>query len=97
MIESTSSCTKASGWKANVFDCPRHDVAQERGLRACPRGASSQLWSRSAIPGAFAIPPIPAADFIVALALGDGELAKEENAERGSVAIQFGFPRPAFR
>src|SRR4051812_1120449 len=96
MIESTSSWTKASGWKPNVFAAQgttlRSSVAP--GMSAC---ASSQRSSRSAIPAAFAMPPSPASDFIVRWLSVMANCPRRKNAERGSVAIQFGLPRPAFR
>ena len=49
------------------------------------------------MPLACGMPPIPAGMLHHPLALGDGELAEQEEASRGLVAIQFGLPRPAFR
>ena len=80
MIESTSSWTKASGSNANVlmanFTIDERNAAP--GMSAC---LASQASRREAMPLACGIPPIPAIHH--PLALGDRELAEQEEASRG--------------
>ena len=49
------------------------------------------------MPGAFGMPPMPPGRSIVRWLSVIANWPSRKNAERGSVAIQFGFPRPAFR
>src|SRR6187551_2855172 len=96
MMESTNSCTNLSGSKLNFFTA--------HGTIACSTvapGMSScffnQALSRSAIPGAAGIPPTPGGKSSTRLHSVMANCPRRKNASRGSVATQFGLPRPAFR
>ena len=96
MMESTSSCTNLSGSKPNFFTA--------HGTIACRKGAPgmsscffSQASSRPAIPGALGMPPTPGGRSSTRLLSVTANCPSRKNASRGSVATQFGLPRPAFR
>src|SRR6476469_7621286 len=58
---------------------------------------ASQASSRSAIPDAFGIPPTPGGRSSTRLLSVTANCPRRKNPSRGSVATQFGLPRPAFR
>src|SRR4051794_35219495 len=96
MIESTSSWTKASGSNENVLMA--NGTIDERnaapGMSAC---LASQASRREAMPLACGIPPIPGGWSITRLLSVMANWPSRKNPSRGSVAIQLGLPRPAFR
>ena len=96
MIESTSSCTNLSGSNANFFTA--------QGTIACRNGAPGMSWcfvsqasSRPAIPAALGMPPTPGGRSSTRLHSVTANCPSRKNASRGSVATQFGLPRPALR
>src|SRR6516164_7621456 len=96
MMESTSSCTNLSGSKLNFFTA--HGTAARRkgapGMSLC---FFNQASSRPAIPAAAGIPPTPGGRSSTRLLSVMANCPRRKNASRGSVATQFGLPRPAFR
>src|SRR5207248_7172864 len=95
-MESTSSCTNLSASKLNLFTA--------HGTIACRTDApgmssyfASQASSRPAIPAALGIPPTPGGRSSTRLLSVTANCPRRKNASRGSVATQFGLPRPAFR
>src|SRR5215510_5787820 len=96
MIESTSSCTKASGSNPNflVANCSIDLRKGAPGMSACfPSHASS----RRAMSFACGMPPMPAGWSITRLLSVMANWPSRKKASRGVVAIQFGLPRPALR
>src|SRR5213079_464547 len=95
-MESTSSCTNLSGSKVNLFTA--HGTIASRtdapGMSSC---FASQASSRPAIPAALGIPPTPGGRSSTRLLSVTANCPRRKNASRGSVATQFGLPRPAFR
>src|SRR5213592_1908749 len=96
MMESTNSCTNLSASKLNFFTA--------HGTIACRKGApgmsscfASQASRRPAIPDALGIPPTPGGRSSTRLLSVTANCPRRKNASRGSVATQFGLPRPAFR
>src|SRR4029453_1289262 len=96
MMESTNSCTNLSGSKLNLLTA--------HGTMACRKGAPgmsaccfNQASSRPAIPSALGIPPTPGGRSSTRLLSVTANWPRRKNASRGSVATQFGLPRPAFR
>src|SRR6267142_3311564 len=96
MMESTSSCTNLSGSKPNFLTA--------HGTIACKKGAPgmsscffSQASSRPATPDALGMPPTPGGRSSTRLLSVTENCPSRKKASRGSVAIQFGLPRPAFR
>src|SRR5205085_7121223 len=74
------------------------------GTIACRKGAPgrsscffNQASSRFAIPAALGIPPTPGGRSSTRLLSVTANCPRRKNASRGSVAIQFGLPRPAFK
>ena len=57
----------------------------------------SQASSRPAIPDALGMPPTPGGRSSTRLLSVTANCPSRKNASRGSVATQFGLPRPAFR
>src|SRR3989440_13032621 len=96
MIESTSSCTNLSGSNPNRFTVHGTIFSRNRapGLSRWPRSHPSR---RSAIPSAFGMPPTPAGRSSTRLLSVIANWPSRKKASRGSVAIQLGLPRPAFR
>src|SRR3954464_13800879 len=96
MIESTSSWTKASGSNENVLMA--NGTIDERnaapGMSAC---LASHASRRDAMPLACGIAPIPGGWSITRLLSVMANWPSRKNPSRGSVAIQLGLPRPAFR
>src|SRR5215212_2324910 len=96
MIESTSSWTNASGSNANVLMAK--GTIDERnaapGMSAC---FASHASRREAMPLACGIPPIPGGWSITRLLSVIANWPSRKKPSRGSVAIQLGLPRPAFR
>src|SRR6059058_4205660 len=96
MMESTNSCTNLSGSKLNLFTA--HGTIASRkvapGMSSC---FASQDSSRPAIPSALGIPPTPGGRSSTRLLSVTANCPRRKNASRGSVATQFGLPRPAFR
>src|SRR5690349_10745680 len=96
MIESTSSCTNLSASKPNFFTA-QGTIA----CSTCAPGMSSCLAShasrRPAMPEAFGMPPTPGGKSSTRLHSVIANCPSRKNASRGSVATQFGLPRPAFR
>src|SRR5437762_5755567 len=95
MMESTNSCTNLSGSKLNFFTA--------HGTIACRKGApgmsscfASQASRRPAIPDSLGIPPTPGGRSSTRLLSVTANCPRRKNASRGSVASQFGLPRPAF-
>src|SRR5437660_2816015 len=96
MMESTSSCTNLSGSKLNFFTA--------HGTIACRTDAPGMSWcfashasSRPAIPSEAGMPPTPGGRSSTRLLSVIANCPSRKNASRGSVATQFGLPRPAFR
>src|SRR5580765_713658 len=58
---------------------------------------ASHASSRAAIPGALGMPPTPGGRSSTRLLSLTANCPSRKNASRGSVATQFGLPRPAFR
>src|SRR6267142_3377344 len=96
MIESTSSCTKASGSNPNSFTANGTIDARNSapGISLClERYAASRL----AMPCAAGIPPTPAGCSITRLLSVIANWPSRKKPSRGVVAIQLGLPRPALR
>src|SRR6267142_3794127 len=96
MIESTSSCTKASGSNPNSFTANGTIDARNSapGISLClERYAASRL----AMPCAAGIPPRPAGCSITRLLSVIANWPSRKKPSRGVVAIQLGLPRPALR
>ena len=74
------------------------------GAIRCRKGAPGMSWcfvsqasSRSAMPFAFGMPPTPGGRSNTRLLSVMANCPSRKKASRGSVATQFGLPRPAFR
>src|ERR1700747_2013618 len=96
MMESTSSWTNAPGSNPNLFIAngtiaDRNDAP---GMSAC---LASHVSNRPAVPLGCGIPPIPAGCSITRLLSVIANWPSRKKPSRGVVAIQLGFPRPAFR
>src|SRR5207342_1954210 len=79
-------------------------TSQSDGTIACRTDApgmsscfASLVSSRPAIPAALGIPPTPGGRSSTRLLSVMANCPRRKNASRGSVATQFGLPRPAFR
>src|SRR6478609_8286151 len=96
MMESTNSCTNLSGSKLNFFTAHGTIACRTEapGMSSC---FVSQPSSRSAIPDAFGIPPTPGGRSRTRLHSVMANCPRRKKPSRGSVATQFGLPRPAFR
>src|SRR4051812_46646505 len=96
MIESTSSCTNLSASKPNFLTAQGTMMVRKPapGMSAC---FCSQASSRPAMPGALGIPPTPGGRSSTRLLSVTANCPRRKYASRGSVATQFGLPRPAFR
>src|SRR6185503_10707698 len=96
MIESTSSCTKASALNENFMVAKRsiEDRKAAPGRSAC---LASQASRRAAMPLAWGIPPMPAGCSITRLLSVMANWPSRKKPSRGVVAIQLGLPRPALR
>src|SRR5271165_4139924 len=94
-MASISSCTNASASKPNASST-YGSIRRTNAVPGRSLCASSQPRRRSAMPCCAGMPPIPSFRRM----RSDSAMPKcpsRKNALRGSVAIQFGLPRPAFR
>src|SRR5262245_19509264 len=96
MIESMSSCTSLSASKPNLFTLHGTSAARNSAPGESDRFAS-HADSRSAMPRACGMPPTPGGRSSTRFDSAIANWPSRKNASRGSVAIQFGLPRPAFR
>src|SRR5688572_24659072 len=96
MIESTSSCTHASASKPNFFT-DHGTIAVRNDAPGIDLFFFSHAEKRPAMPAAFGIPPTPGGRSSTRLHSVSANWPSRKNASRGSVATQFGLPRPAFR
>src|SRR6266850_7964886 len=96
MIESTSSWTNLSGSNPNFFTA-HGTIAPRKRAPGESRCARSHPSRRSAIPCALGMPPTPAGRSSTRLLSVMANWPRRKKASRGSVAIQLGLPRPAFR
>ena len=96
MMESTSSWTNLSGSKPNFFTAQGTIVCRKGapGMSAC---LVSQASSRAATPAALGMPPTPGGRSSTRLLSVIANCPSRKYPSRGSVATQFGLPRPAFR
>src|ERR1700756_1364406 len=96
MMESTSSWTNASGSNPNLF-IANGTIADRNGAPGMSACLASQASKRFAMPCGCGIPPIPAGCSITRLLSVIANWPSRKKPSRGVVAIQLGFPRPAFR
>src|SRR5688572_3425404 len=96
MMESTSSCTNwsASNWNFATAHGTMACSSDAPGICACCFNHAS---SRPAIPGALGMPPTPGGRSNTRLLSVTANCPRRKNASQGSVATQFGLPRPAFK
>src|SRR5689334_21729460 len=96
MIESTSSCTKASGSKPS-FLMANGTISERTAAPGMSRCLASHASRRPAMPFACGMPPRPAGFSITRLLSVTANWPSRKKASRGSVATQLGLPRPALR
>src|SRR6266446_3461928 len=96
MIESTSSCTKASGVKSNCRTA-KGTMARRNSAPGSSSCFAIQASKRPAMPAACGMPPMPAGCSITRRLSVIANWPSRKKPSRGVVAIQFGLPRPAFR
>src|SRR5918995_6517667 len=96
MIESTSSCTKASASNLKVLTA-NFTISDRNAAPGMSRCGPSHVSRRAAMPLAFGIPPMPGASSITRLLSMIANCPSRKKPSRGVVAIQFGLPRPASR
>src|SRR5882672_9794487 len=96
MMESTSSCTKSSGLKAN-FATAKRTTADRKSAPGWACCLASQASRRLATPGFCGMPASPAVCSIVRRLSVMANWPSRKKPSRAAVAIQFGLPRPALR
>ncbi len=96
MIESTSSCTKASGSNPNSFTA-NGTIDARNSAPGISLFLERNAASRLAMPCGAGIPPSPAGCSITRLLSVIANWPSRKKPSRGVVAIQLGLPRPALR
>jgi hypothetical protein len=85
-----------SGSKPNFFTA-HGTIAFRKGAPGMSPCFCNQASSRPATPAALGMPPTPGGRSSTRLLSVTANCPSRKNASRGSVATQFGLPRPAFR
>ena len=85
------------GVEAELLHRPRHHRAAGTARPACRRASSATPRAGRRCPRALGMPPTPGGRSSTRLLSVMANCPSRKNASRGSVATQFGLPRPAFR